>query len=321
MLFLRDLSQVAVTTGELCAKLKEQDHPLLPSDVSVVTDILINLSDRGLILFLQNSNWVIIDQSTLLKDVNATLFAPSSKRIYREIASNTGVITKSALKHTFPTYNIDMMVAFLSSLEFCHIIDSNTFKDISSNILPSISVVSGEILFFPSLISLDSPVCMSATPKFGYCLRCPDPYSFLSTDFVHVLLQHISLKYCLADEVELSTDPEAEKFKRVCNVWINGIHWSREDIEVLIEVSDLNRCITVLLSEKDGIEALKVYCSIIYEIHNLRRRLCPCPIKEYIITPDGLDDVQQVLVIKRQRINLDDVPSACIFRRRECKRH
>ena len=94
---------VAVTTDELCTKLKEQDHPLLPSDVSIVTEILTALSDKGLILFLQNSKWVIIDQPALLTEVNRALFAPSCiEQVYREVASNTGIITKSALQNTFP---------------------------------------------------------------------------------------------------------------------------------------------------------------------------------------------------------------------------
>ena len=314
--FLRDLKMVAVTTDELCTKLKEQDHPSLPSDVSIVTEILTALSDKGLILFLQNSKWVIIDQPALLTEVNGTLFAPSCiERVYREIASNTGIITKSALQNTFSKYNIDMLIGFLTSLEFCHVIDSNTFKDISSNILPSTSDVSGEILFFPSLIRLDSPVTMNSTPKFGYCLRCPDPYSFLSNRFLHVLIHHLSLNYSLPEEVELSTDPEAEKFKRDCDVWINGIRWTRKGFEILVEVSDFNRCVTVLLSEKDGAEPHKVFCSILSEIHLLQSTLCPCSIKEYIIAPDGLENVQQIPVINRQRISLENL--ACSVLRKE----
>ena len=306
--FLRDLKMVAITTDEFCTKLKEQDHPSLPSNVSIVTEILTALSDKGLILFLQNSKWVIIDQPALLTEVNGTLFAPSCiERVYREIASNTGIITKSALQNTFPKYNIDMLIGFLISLEFCHIIDSNIFKVISSNILPSTSDVSGEILFFPSLIRLDSPVTMSSTPKFGYCLRCPDPYSFLSNRFLHVLIHHLSLNYSLLEEVEWTTDREAEMFHHFCDVWINGIRWKKEGLEVLVEVSDLNHCVTVLLSEKDGAEAHKVSCAIIQEINLLRNTLCPCPVKEYIISPDGLKNVQQIPVINRELVNIHDL--------------
>ena len=312
--FLRDLKMTAITIDELCTKLREQHHLSLPSDVSIVIDILTTLSDNGLILFLQKSNWVIIDQPALLTDVNGTLFAPSCiQRVYREIASQSGIITKSTFRATFPRYNIEMLIGFLSSLELCHVIDSNIFKDISSNILPSTSSVSGEILFFPSLIRLDSPVAMSATPKLGYCLRCPDPYSFLSTRFLHVLLHHLSLNYSLPEEIEVSRDPEAEKFIRVCDIWMNGIRWMRKGLEVLVEVSDLNRCVTVLISKKNGTETHEVFCSIITEICILQSRLCPCPIKEYIITPDGLKNAQQTPVIERQRIHLEDLAHAVLL--------
>ena len=107
--------------NELCTKLQEHDHPTLPYDVSVVTEFLTTLSDKGLILFLPSTGWIVIDKAALFTEVNGVLFAPSViKRVHRDIASNTGIITLSALEDTFPHHDIDMLVGFLKSLEFCH---------------------------------------------------------------------------------------------------------------------------------------------------------------------------------------------------------
>ena len=311
--FLRDLKMVAVTTDELCTKLKEQDHPSLPSDVSIVTEIVTALSDKGLILFLQNSKWVIIDQPALLTEVNGTLFAPSCiERVYREIASNTGIITKCSLVDTFPKYNIDMLIGFLTSLEFCHVIDCSVLNDINTNISPLASVSSGEFLFFPSLVLSDPPPKLSINPSFGYCFWCSDPYSFLSTRFLHLLLYYVSSKYCLKKDDMGEIKKAKQEHERVCSIWRNGIYWKRHGIAVLVQMSELNRCVTVLLSKRDGKEAHQISCSIINEIHCLRNLLCPCPIAEYIIVLEGVVRVSEISVVEKSRIVLNNVARAVL---------
>ena len=311
--FLRDLKMVAVTTDELCTKLKEQDHPSLPSDVSIVTEILTTLSDKGLILFLQNSKWVIIDQPALLTEVNGTLFAPSCiERVYSEIASNTGIITKSALQNTFPKYNIDMLIGFLTSLEFCHVIDCSVLSDINTNISPLASVSSGELLFFPSLVLSDPPPELSINANFGYCFWCSDPYSFLSIRFLHLLLYYVSSKYCLKKDDMGEIQKGKLEHERVCSIWRNGIYWKRHGIAVLVQMSEHNRCVTVLLSKRYGKEAHQISCSILNEIHCLRNLLCPCPIAEYIIVPEGVVCVSEISVVEKSRIVLNNVARAVL---------
>ena len=311
--FLNDLKKVAIQIDELCTKLQEHNHPSLPYDVSVVIEFLTTLSDKGLILFLPSSGWIVIDKAALCTEVNGVLFASSViKRVHRDIASNTGIITLSALKDTFPHHDIDMLVGFLKSLEFCHVINTDILNSISTNISPSTPIASGELLFFPSLVNSDSPAVMSNDPKFGYCLWCPKPHEFLSNRFLHVLLLHLPLRYCLRDSAG-QLESLKHRYDRLCNVWHNGILWQNDELEVLVQVSESNRCVTLLMSHKDGFEALQISSSLLREIHILRNNFCPCHIEEYIIVPSKLaKNTHLVPVSERSLIRLNDVACAVL---------
>ena len=312
--FLNDLKKVAIQIDELCTKLQEHNHPSLPYDVSVVTEFLTTLSDKGLILFLPSTGWIVIDKAALFTEVNGVLFAPSViKRVHRDIASNTGIITLSALKDTFPHHDIDMLVGFLKSLEFCHVINTDILNSISTNISPSTPIASGELLFFPSLVTSNSPAVMSNDPKFGYCLWCSEPHEFLSNRFLHVLLLHLPLRYCLDCDSAGQLKKPKHKYDRLCNVWYNGILWQNDELEVLVQVSESNRCVTLLMSHKDGFEAHQISCSLLREIHLLRNKFCPCHIEKYIIVPSKLTkDIHLVPVSERSLIRLNDLACAVL---------
>ena len=312
--FVNDLKKVAIQIDELCAKLQQHNHSSLPYDVSVVTEFLTTLSDKGLILFLPSTGWIVIDKTALFTEVNGVLFAPSViKRVHRDIASNTGIITLTALKDTFPDHDIDMLVGFLKSLEFCHVIDTDILNSISTNISPSTPIASGELLFFPSLVTSKSPGVMSNDPKFGYCLWCPKHQEFLSNRFLHVLLLHLPLRYCLDCDSAGQLERSKQQYDRLCNVWHNGILWQNDELEVLVQVSESNRCVTLLMSHKDGFEAHQISCLLLHEIHLLRNKFCPCHIEEYIIVPSKLTmDTHLVPVSERSLIRLNDLASAVL---------
>ena len=310
--FLSDLKKAAIQIDELCTKLQEHNHPSLPYDVSVVTEFLTTLSDKGLILFLPSTGWIVIDKAALFTEVNGVLFAPSViKRVHRDIASNTGIITLSALKDTFPHHDIDMLVGFLKSLEFCHVINTDILNSISTNISPSTPIASGKLLFFPSLVNSDSPAVMSNDPKFGYCLWCPKRHQFLSNRFLHVLVLDLAFRYCL--KVTGQVEKLKQEFERRCTIWQNGIYWRRGELEVLVQMSESNRCVTFLMSHKNGFEALQICSSILREIHLLRNNSCPCHIEEYIIVPSKLTkDIHLVPVSERPRIRLEILACAVL---------
>ena len=187
---------------ELCAVLQKHDDPSLPSQKSVLLEFLTTLSDKGLILFLKNEDdaqsWIVIDRAALLTEVNGVLFAPEEiKHTHQNIASNTGIVPKSILQKLFPKHNTDMLIGFLKSLQFCHVLDPNTLQIFKTNMSVPSSLPSDELLFFPSLICIEPPTDIVIEDGLGWCLWCPDPNQFLTTRFLHLLLFGLSCSFCL----------------------------------------------------------------------------------------------------------------------------
>ena len=124
---------IAISLMELCDVLQKRDDPSLPSERSVLLEFLTTLNDKGLILFLKNEDdaqsWIVIDRATLLTEVNGVLSAPKEiKHAHQDIASNTGIVPKSILEKLFSEHNTDMLIGFIRSIQFCHVLESNTLQ-------------------------------------------------------------------------------------------------------------------------------------------------------------------------------------------------
>ena len=102
----------------------DKDSPL-SSETHILTELLVSLSDKGMIIFIQNQQqpekgWVVVDTEKLLKKINSILFAPTYFKEHRQIASSTGIVLSSSLKQLFPQYNHEMLIDFLQIFELCH---------------------------------------------------------------------------------------------------------------------------------------------------------------------------------------------------------
>ena len=320
--FLQLLQRVAISLEELCALLKEHNDPSLPSEVSVLLEFLTTLSDKGLILFLRNEedqSWIVINRATLLSEINGVLFAPAEiERVYRDIASNTGIIPLSALKEAFPEHNTDMLVGFLRSLQFCHIIESSALDNLETNISASIPLPLDKLLFFPALVKAEPPTDIKIENGLGWCLWCPDLNYFLSTRFLYVLLLFLAYNYCFHPENprikagELNeTNPAVQKLTCHCTVWTNGIYWKNK-FEVVVEVSEYNRCVTVLTSNKEMEESRQVFNSVIKKVLSLKEKFCSCKSDEYMIAPDQVSTAHTLKVCERTLYSLEDVAFAVL---------
>ena len=286
------LNVIALTLEQVIEKIEIENNASLPSNPSVVTDLLSTLSDKGLILFINNgtSNWVIIKKSTLLSEVNGILFAPKSiEQVHKNIASNTGVVPVSAIKKVFPAYDTDMIVNFLLSLEFCHVVDSSVLKIIETNVASPASI-SEKLLFFSSLVLEDRPKNIQISEGYGWCLFCPRPNQFLSSRFVSLLLLHLAYTRCLRNCTigQVKSNDHLQQFAVSCDIWRNGIRWIK-GVEVVVQVTEHNRCVTVLVSKGDPLLCNEVRSSLIKEIATLRKQLCPaCYVEECIISPKSI---------------------------------
>ena len=284
---------IAISMMELCAELQKRDDPSLPSERSVLLEFLTTLNDKGLILFLKNEDdaqsWIVIDRATLLSEVNGVLFAPKEiERAHQKIASNTGIVPKSTLQKLFPKHNTDMLIGFLRSLQFCHVLESNTLQKFKTNISASTPLLSDELLFFPSLICTEPPTDIVIENGFGWCLWCPDPNQFLSTRFLHLLLFVLSYNFCLPSRKKFrqiaDDNPQIQMLVRCCEVWTNGIYWENDDVEVIVEVTENYRCVTVVTSMNDVMKSRKVFNNVIKSILALSE-MHSFKCEEYLIAP------------------------------------
>ena len=213
--------------------------------------------------------------------------------IYRDIASNTGIVPLSVLKEAFPDYDIDMLVGFLKSLQFCHIIESSALGHLETNISTSLHQQFDELLFFPALIDAEPPTDIKNIENgLGWCLWCPDPNEFLSTRFLHMLLLSLTYNYCFPLPPRKTpgklpkTNPIVERLAHHCSIWTNGIYWENK-FKVIVEVSEDNRSVTVLVSNKKMTESHRVFNSVIKNNLSLKNQLCLCTGKEYMIAPNA----------------------------------
>ena len=156
----------AISFGSLQERVSHHDALSPFSEPIMLVSSLRILADKGLILFLRNngrlsSSCIIIDKAQLLQEINGTLFAPRSFKEHRQIASNTGIVPVSLLYDIFPQYR-DILVAMLTSLQFCRLVEPASLANISTNLSPE-SATSDELLYFPALVSAERPGDLSIT--------------------------------------------------------------------------------------------------------------------------------------------------------------
>ena len=298
--FLRTkLNVVGCTLQDLVSAVAKENDSSLPTDQSILVEILTTLSDKGLILFIRHhhSSWVVVKTEALLKEINGTLFAPRQFKEHRDIlASNTGIVSTSSLLSVFPHHNTDMLVGFLQSLNFCQPVEPSVLENTNLQTTPSHSTA--DLLFFPGLVQLERPDCLvqQGALEFGWCLRCVDPHEFLSSRFLHVLLLSVAYKFPLA----------SQGLNRMCRVWKNGIFWRNYDnITTVIELLDNNRCVLVAMSCDDStlIEHAELRSSLIALVHHLQQQYCPrLNVCEFLISPDLI-----------QKYPLDNLPDSNLF--------
>ena len=240
-------------------------------------------------------------KKALLTEVNGVLFNKSIDHERKPVASNTGIMPVSTLANLFPKHNTDMLIRFLTSLQFCHQIDFYTVSCITNNIPSDDFPISKDetFLFFPALITENKPTSVfEMTDGFGWCMWCDVPQQFLSMRFLHALLHRLAYTFCHPLPMKsgyLTPNPKAQVLHRLCTMWKNGIYWKEKEnnIEVMVEVTEANRCVTVLVSHSNLIESYQLRASLIKDVLNLKNDLCPCISKQFIIAPGNIKDIME----------------------------
>ena len=304
-----ELNVVGCPLRELFSIVADRNRFSLPSDETVLTEILTTLNDRGLILFIRHdeSSWIIVDRKAFLNEVIGTIFAPSHfKEHPKALSSNTGIISVVNLKEVFPKHNTEMLIGVLTSLDFCRPIDFSMLQYTNLQTTPSHST--DDLLFFPGLIQLERPDSLveQGTLEFGWCLSCIDPSEFFTSRFLHVLLLAVAYECPLA-----SHDPVKDL---QCVVWRNGIFLRNSTITTVIELLENNRSVLVAMS-CDGISAVehaKLRSSLIRLVLRLQQQHCPhLKVRESVVSPD---------LIRKYPRDLGNLPDSDLFDMRHVAR-
>ena len=268
-------------------------------DAETLSQYLVTLSDKSKFLYLRNpekieDSWIILDQEKLLSEINGTVFAPVNfEEHYDDISSCTGVVPFSKIREVFREYNPDMIISFMSHLEFCHSIAESEARLISEGESRSIQQQSEQLYFFPALVSKDQPEesfksiekthCQS-----GWSYQCVRSDQFLPLRFLHVLLLRLAFLFARPAE----KDEIYPVIHRQCNVWKSGIHWlNRDGVEAIVEVVEHNTAVTVIMGCFEGREMSCIMCrsEVIRTILELKERFCRAvELRESFIHPDQL---------------------------------
>ena len=288
---MRTKLNVGCTLDDLITIIAKENDLSLPNDPYFLTELLTTLSGKGLILFIQHIEFSLVIvkiDSFLLSDLLGTIFAPDLFKEHRDLASNTGIVSVTNLLRVFPNYNLEMLIGFLTSLNFCRPLDSSMLQ--YTNLQTTLAYSTDDLLFFPGLVQSkrpDSLVQQGSALKFGWCLKCMEPYEFLSSHFLHVLLLSVAYKFPLASQVASSS---VSGLQRTCIVWRTGIFWRNLDnITTVLELVDNNRCVLVAMSCNDTspIEHAELRSSLIALVCQLKQHHCPrLNVGEFLISSD-----------------------------------
>ena len=273
--------QISVCTlKHLISLIDSENVSPIPSQASVLTELLIALNDKGMIIFLNNQQqpekiWIVLDTETIMEEINGILFAPKDFLKHHQIASNTGIVCSSSLNGLFPQYNLEMLVGFMENLQLCHCVDLSGIVTNLQGIETSVIDAEEFLLFFPCFLNTCRPNIVPSDKgfSFGWCLCCRVPdYQFFTSRFLHVLL----LRLASLTSDEHSVPPQ---YQRRCTVWTNGISWDNDEgITTAVELVDYNRRVVVFVSSKTDsrqIEYNRHRSAVIRLVLDLQQQLCP----------------------------------------------
>ena len=288
-----------LTLNEISKGLQEMEDTFLPTNFVDLAAHLTTLSDKGLILFLKNSDkiaesWVIVQKQYLLSEIHGQLFAPKHFKNHLALGNSTGLVPMSEISRCFPQYSPEMIVAFLTHFELCQKFDDSIFSN--TDLVEEDSLES--MLFFPGLVKDDPPENIwppEDTPRenhywFGWVLQCTNE-QFFTSRFLHVLL--LRLAFCFASKNEKLPDesvPPPVLKRRRCDIWKTGIRWLNKGTWTLIHLTNNNRTLQMLMTApsnpQQNLRIVQYRTDIMAAIHNIQNRFCKgLKLREVVLHP------------------------------------
>ena len=238
----------------------EEESParLLPAKHEDILILCKELHNKGHIILLKNKSeveksWSIMQKEVLLNKVNGSLFAPQHfRQHFKELSTNTGVVTLSGLVKHFPHHDPDMLIGFLTHMEFCQEIND----EVILQLLTESDLKSKDpqrYFFFPGLVSIEKPEQIwkdngDYSNKCGWIVEATQANEFFTPRFLQVLQLRIAFNFPLSvvNRRIIGFDPPT--IQRCCSVWKNGISWKTgSGLECLVEVTEQCQAVVLML--------------------------------------------------------------------------
>ena len=299
--------RIACQLSEISDSIAHEDNAmlrkneLLPIETSSLSEQLSKLSEHGQVLYFKDSksitdSWIVLKKEVLLSEVNGSIFAPKEfESVYKDFGS-TGVIALSKIEEVFPQYDPQMLMSFMTLLDFCHEIGESEISIISSKQSESENNERERYYVFPALVSIEHPTedcqsILSKSYKFGWCLHCKRN-AFLTSRFLHVLLLRLAFTYALPAASPPTEEHSLGVERRQCNVWKNGIHWLNMDgVEAIVEVVEQNTAVVVVMGclERCQVRCIQLRSAVIETILSAKEQFSgSVDVEESFLHPDEL---------------------------------
>ena len=212
----------------------------LPQTLEALHEACSNLNKRGVTLYIQTqsveSSWIIIDKDMLLREVNGSIFAPADFTEHKSL-TQTGVVPFSKIQSSFPQFDPHLIADFLVHMEFCREIRE---EDLLELVTETHTEYGREKHFlFPALTQQSPPrdLWQPQPHQYSCCwvLQCLEQH-YLNPRFQQVLQLRLAFEHSQAVEAHkvVATSPVLHQ---QCSLWRNGIKWSTDSSDVLVETS------------------------------------------------------------------------------------
>ena len=285
----------------------EEKNPvkLLPVQDKEILRLCEELSNKGHIILIKHKSlieksWLIIQKEVLLNEVNGSLFAPQHfRQHFSELSTNTGVVTLSGLVKHFPHHDPDMLIGFLTHMEFCQEIND----EVILQLLTESDLKSKDpqrFFFFPGLVSIEKPEKIwkddgDYSNKCGWIVETTQANEFFTPRFLQVLQLRIAFNFPLSVVTRRIIGFTPPTIQRCCSVWKNGISWKTgSGLECLVEVTEQCQAVMLMLrsissSQDSRAHYISYRSSLIKVITSAVSDICPSlEVSESFCHPDHI---------------------------------
>ena len=260
----------------------------LPQTIQALGEACSILNKRGVMLYIQTqtieNSWIIIDKDMLLREVNGSVFAPAGFTEYKSL-TQTGVVPFSKVLDQFAslieTKKIDpqLIVDFLVHMEFCREIRE---EDLLKLVTQAHTEYGRDRHFlFPALTQQTPPpdLWQPYPVQYTCCwvLRCLEHY-YLSPRFQQVLLLRLAFEHSEAMEHH-KVSATSPVLHQQCSLWRNGIKWTTDSSDVLVEISDHRvvlslSCRADVHNQNKELELVSTRSQVILQILKAKAEFC-----------------------------------------------